>query len=326
MEKKNVNVGIIGTGDAANNLLAPAIRKVSGALLWSVLSRDAVRGLEFAVRHGACAPQPHHTTLESFLADPELDAVIDASPDGLRYQHVFAAARAGKHVFAEKPMGLSFADAQNIQTVCQLAGVKLAVGYHHRFHAGHRMLRQKIDQGAYGPIHLFRAHWAWDGINRKDHWRAASTLAQSWAVGTLGTHMIDLALWLLGIDFPDQKRIPTINIVGANSVHKTRDETDIITMVTDSGTVIEITCSVLYRAAPVVEIFGSSRKVVCTNTLGPRGGGSIRDHDDEMIFVPINPHVAELTDFVVAIRENREPEVGGLVGLANMHILSRLGI
>ncbi len=75
-----MNIAMLGTGGIADGQLAPALELVDGARLWSVLSRDAQRGREFAVRHGAAAASAVHTDLDSLLADADLDAVLIASP------------------------------------------------------------------------------------------------------------------------------------------------------------------------------------------------------------------------------------------------------
>ncbi|HKK73214.1 MAG TPA: Gfo/Idh/MocA family oxidoreductase, partial [Candidatus Krumholzibacteria bacterium] len=99
-----VRFGLIGPGRIADRRLAPALRHVEGAQLWSVLSRDPERAAAFAHEHEAAAAQPTPATLDTMLADDELDAVIVATPDKLHAEQAVAAARAGKHVFVEKPM------------------------------------------------------------------------------------------------------------------------------------------------------------------------------------------------------------------------------
>ena len=76
-----VNFAMIATGRIAANQLAPAVAEAEGGRLWSVFSRDRGRAADFAARHGAASPAPAHDDLDELLADPELDAVIIASPD-----------------------------------------------------------------------------------------------------------------------------------------------------------------------------------------------------------------------------------------------------
>ena len=83
--------GLIATGRIADTQLAPALNAAEGAQLWSVYSRDAARAGEFAAKHGAASPTPGYGDLDAMLADPELDAVLIASPDKLHAPQTLAA-------------------------------------------------------------------------------------------------------------------------------------------------------------------------------------------------------------------------------------------
>ena len=78
-----LNFAILGTGRIAHNQLAPALSRAEGARLWSVLSRDLDRAKDFATSHQAQSPSPAYSDLYALVADPELDAVIIATPDKL---------------------------------------------------------------------------------------------------------------------------------------------------------------------------------------------------------------------------------------------------
>ncbi len=80
---KKLNIAILGTGGIASGGHAPALLQTKHAQLWSVLSRDLVRAAEFAKKFKAQSGSPAHTSVESLLADPALDAVIIATPDKL---------------------------------------------------------------------------------------------------------------------------------------------------------------------------------------------------------------------------------------------------
>ena len=102
-----LNIGILGTGGIANDQHAPTLSSLENAQFWSVLSRDIERAEAFAERHRAVAARPAFTDLDEMLADPDLDAIIIATPDRLHADQTIAAARAGKHVITEKPMATS---------------------------------------------------------------------------------------------------------------------------------------------------------------------------------------------------------------------------
>ena len=127
-----INIALLGTGRIADNALAPAIGLANGAQLWSVLSRDKSRAAAFAERHGAQASNSAFADLDELLADPDLHAVLIASPDGLHAEQAIAAAKAGKHVFTEKPMATDVAGCTAMVEACRDANVRLGVAYHMR--------------------------------------------------------------------------------------------------------------------------------------------------------------------------------------------------
>ncbi len=151
-----LNLAILGTGRIADQALAPALTLASGLRLWSVLSRDAGRATEFARRHQAAASHPAYESLDALLADPELDGVVIATPDGLHADQALSAIRSGKHVLVEKPMATSSADALEMVSAAREADVRLGVAYHLRWHGGHRAIRDLVGEGALGELRHVR--------------------------------------------------------------------------------------------------------------------------------------------------------------------------
>ena len=122
-----INIAILGPGGIAEGAHAPAVAASASARLWSVYSRSAERAREFARRHNARSPTPAYTDLDELLADPELDAVLVATPDRLHAGHAMRAAAAGKHVLCEKPLVTELDDGRALLDACEQAGVVLAV-------------------------------------------------------------------------------------------------------------------------------------------------------------------------------------------------------
>ena len=88
-----LRIGCIGTGRIAELKLLPALQKADGAVLWSILSRDKAKAEAVAGRFGAKSPTPGHDSLDAMLADPDLDAIIIATPDKLHAEQARAAAK-----------------------------------------------------------------------------------------------------------------------------------------------------------------------------------------------------------------------------------------
>lgn len=311
-----LHVGIVGPGSIADRRLAPALRDIPGVTLWSVCSRDAGRGEAFARTHGAAGGV--YTDYAEMLADPALHAVVLATPDRLHAPQVRAAARAGKHVFVEKPLATGVDEGAAAVAACRDAGVRLAVGYHLRWHAGLRALRAKVVAGALGrPLHM-RVTWTF--VERDaDDWRASPEVGRWWSLAAVGTHALDLVRWFLR---PACGEICDAQALTTSFVHgRPHDETAVLALRFASGATAEILTSVLFRAPRDVEIYGDAGRARGEEVLGPHGGGRVLVDDQELAFAVEDPYRGELQDFVAAIAEGRPPEVDGEEGLANVRWL-----
>ncbi len=98
----------------------------------------------------------YYESVEALLGDPSIDAVIIATPTPTHADLVVAAARAGKHIFCEKPLARHLEDGRRAIAACQEAGVRLMVGHVVRFFPEYEQMKQLIDQGAIGKPAVLR--------------------------------------------------------------------------------------------------------------------------------------------------------------------------
>ncbi|MBL9105211.1 MAG: Gfo/Idh/MocA family oxidoreductase [Myxococcales bacterium] len=315
-----LRIGLVGPGSIADHRLAPAITRLRGAALWSVCSRDRARAAAFAARHGAGGPV--HDDLEAMLADPALDAVVIATPDRLHAPQALAALAAGKHVFVEKPLATSVADAEAVRAAAVARDRKLAVGYHLRWHAGLRALRERVRAGDLGRVLHLRL--AWTFVERDaDNWRAGPDVARWWSLAAVGTHALDLTDWLLR---PVCGELTDLRALTSSFVHgHPHDETAVLALRFADGATADILTSVLFRVPRNLEIVGTRGRALAEEVLGPHGRGRITLTIDgaarELTYEPVDPYEAELQDFVDAVADDRAPAVDATVGVTNIQWL-----
>ncbi len=313
-----LNVALVGPGGIADRAFGPALAHVPGMQLWSVCSRSLERAAAFATRHGAASPTPAYDDLDALLADPDLHAVILATPDGLHGAEGLKVAAAGKHLLVEKPMVTSRADGEALVAACAEHDVRLGVAYHLRWHAGHRRLHHAVQQGALGELRHLRVQWTFRAAS-DENWRAHDAVGRWWSLAGVGTHCLNLARWFLR---PTQGEVVELSSVISREVfHGPHDETAVLALRFEGGATAEVVSSVLFDATPRVELFGSQGSAVCKGTLGPHGSGQIRLSGRPFEYTPRDPYEGELADFADAIRRGRDPEVDGLEGLKNVALL-----
>jgi len=129
--------------------------------------------------------------------------VLDnGAPNDAHSEPSIAAAEAGKHIICEKPLGRTPEESKAMLDAVTKAGVKHMVAFNYRFVPAIRLARQLIESGQLGRIYHFRAHylqeWIMPHYNMGMIWRLKKETAGSGALGDLGTHIIDLARYLVG--------------------------------------------------------------------------------------------------------------------------------
>lgn len=318
---KKLNVAILGTGSIAAGGHAPALLESRDAQLWSVMSRDASRAKEFATRFKAKSTTPAYTELEPLLADPELDAVIIATPDKLHAGQAIAAANAGKHVLLEKPLATDAASASQVVEACNRTKITLALCYRLRWHAGHRALVNAAHAGKFGELRHVRSLWSSQQAD-SSNWRASSDVGRWWALGANGTHLVDMSRWILRPSQGEFKQIA--GVIARENWHGPHDETAAATFKFERGATAQICSSVLFNGPSRLEIYGSKGWAVCEDTFAREGGGTIRTNEGDFPFAVVNPFVGLIDDFTAAILERRKPEVDAAEGARNVEILLKL--
>ena len=164
--------------------------------LVSIAGRDADAVSDAATRFGFAE---HTTDWRTLIADDRVGLFDNSGPNGLHGEPTIAAARAGKHVVCEKPLGRDGAEAHEIWQQVAAAGVKHMCAINYRFVPAVRLAREIVRSGELGEIHHFRASYLQDwGAAESDAWRFDRAAAGSGALGDLGSHIVDLARYLVG--------------------------------------------------------------------------------------------------------------------------------
>lgn len=157
-----VRWGIIGTANIAKISFIPAVRQTETGEIRAVGSRSAEKAEAFAKEHGI--PRAY-ASYEAVLDDPEIDAVYIPLPNTMHAEWIVRAAEAGKHVFCEKPLTMTYEEAKRAVQACKDAGVMLVEAFVYRFHRQTRRIRELLDAGEIGEVlHTdARFHYAYEG-------------------------------------------------------------------------------------------------------------------------------------------------------------------
>ena len=201
---KHINVGMVGykfMGKAHSHAYKelplafpdapkPVMKAICGRDRGGVEQAAAQFGWESAV-----------TDWRELIKRDDIDVVDINAPSDAHKEIAIAAAEAGKHVFCEKPLALTLADAREMLQVAERAGVKHMVSFNYRFAPAVQLAKKLVADGRLGDIYHFRAWFLQDWIIEPDFplvWRLYKNVAGSGSHGDLGAHLIDLAHFLVG--------------------------------------------------------------------------------------------------------------------------------
>lgn len=166
--------------------------------LVAICGRNETATIEAAKRYGYAR---HYTDWRDMIADPEVQVFDNGGPNDAHAEPCIAAAAAGKHVFCEKPLARTTEEALTMLEAVEKAGVRHMVAHNYRFVPALMQAKMLIDSGALGRIFHFRASYLQEWIidpNFPKVWRLDKAQAGSGALGDLGSHIIDLARFLIG--------------------------------------------------------------------------------------------------------------------------------
>ena len=197
---KTIRWGMIGCGAVAEVKSGPGFYKSNNSALLAVTSADVGMTQSFAQRHGV--PNPYDTT-EQLLANADVDAVYVATPPSSHKPLSLQVAKAGKHVYVEKPMAMRFEECREIVDVCQEQGVRLFVAFYRRAMPRFLKVKEWIDGGLIGDVRTVRAvqHQkpAQEDLSRATlPWRLKPEISGGGKFLDMGIHELDLFDFLFG--------------------------------------------------------------------------------------------------------------------------------
>jgi len=192
---QSFRVALVGCGRISRHHF-DAIANVDGlamsAVCDTVEDRARAAGEELGV--------PWFTSYDAMLREAPCDVVTIATPSGLHPEHGIVAARAGKHVVSEKPIGISLAGADALVKACDDAKVHLFVVKQNRLNPAIQLLRRAIDKGRFGRIYMANATVRW---TRPQEYYDQAPWRGTWefdggAFLNQASHYVDLVQWLVG--------------------------------------------------------------------------------------------------------------------------------
>lgn len=197
---KTINWGIIGCGNVCEVKSGPAFYKVPHSRLVAVMRRDKEKARDFALHHQVPA---WYTDAAQLINDPQIDIIYVATPPDSHKDYAVRAMKAGKHVYVEKPMALTYEECAEMLAVSQRTGRKLFVAFYRRAQDYFLKVKQLVNEGGVGKVIMANTRFLRPPLETdKDPalhtWRIKKEIAGGGYFYDLAPHTLDILDYILG--------------------------------------------------------------------------------------------------------------------------------
>lgn len=322
---KKFNVGIVGYGWAAGAHIA-AINAGELGRVTGICSSRKLDATELSAQHG-CELKTY-TSLDAMLADPDLHVLDVCSYHAEHSAQIIAAAKARKHIIAEKPLVLSLPDLRAIEKEVRASGVNFCVCFELRYSAQFLETKALIDQGRLGRLHYAEVDY-FHGIGpwyREYEWVTTNQACGS-SLLAAGCHSLDALLMCLGGD------VEEVFCHGTNSAHPTFAKYE---YPTSTVTVLRFKDGKVGKCASVIDCFqpyyfhthliGSEGSLLDNKLQSNLQSGSERNRWTQLPFnlvdsgdVADHPYKTQFDSFFESIQRGQPMPMTGLADAVRTH-------
>ncbi|MFZ3359068.1 MAG: Gfo/Idh/MocA family oxidoreductase [Xanthobacteraceae bacterium] len=312
-----VRVACIGMG-WWSDVLADAIERSSKLEIVACYTRSDGKRQTFATKYRCRAAASY----AAILADPDIEAIINTTPNDAHLDTTRAAALAGKHIFLDKPIANTVSEGRAISDICSAAGVVLALGYQRRRETPFRFIRKQIDAGVFGRLVNAEANISRDRLGKVDlgSWRYQAAGMPGGVMLQIGIHYTDVLEYLMGPITAVSGRLAQLVLPG--------DNPDVASLLLEHENGALSTLNASYASASeyyLINIYGKE----ATAYYDMHGGLRLLKRgatDPVAVPCPSNDtFVEELEEFAAAVRGHGKPEMSGFDATTSLAVV-RAGI
>ncbi len=316
---KKIKIGVIGTGRIGKVHTETIAQNIPEAQIVALADINKSSAKELASRFSVKSVTEDYRDI---INNQEIDAVLICSPTDTHARIIIEAAKAGKHIFCEKPVDLDLNTIQNALDAVEKSGVKLMVGFNRRFDSNFKKIKQMVVEGKIGEPHILK-------ITSRD---PAPPPPEYVAVSggmflDMTIHDFDMARYIVGSEV--EEVYVAAGVMVDEKIGKAGDvDTAILTLKFENGTlgVIDNSRQAVYGYDQRVEIFGSEGMVKVDNNAPDNHDYYSRDGVHSSL--PLNffmdryieAYASEIKEFCHAVAEDLHVSVGGKDGLLSVAI------
>lgn len=198
--KRKLGVALVGLGYYSTDLLAPALQLTHHCELRGIVTGSPEKIPVWRERYGIPAANVYnYENMDAVADNDDIDVIYIVLPTALHAEYAIRAARAGKHVWCEKPMAMTVTECQAVIDACEAAGVKLSIGYRMQHEPNTQTVIGYADSEPFGKIRSVRAEAGFGGRPPKTGWRSKPEMGGG-ALYDMGVYAINGLRYATGLE------------------------------------------------------------------------------------------------------------------------------
>ena len=311
---------IVGIGKLSQDQLIPALKKTQACRLTALVSGHPDKAKRVAAANGV--PEKNIYTYETFdrIADnPDVDIVYVVLPNAMHAEYTIRAARAGKHVYCEKPMAVSARECEEMIAACKKAGRQLGIGYRLHFEPYNLELARLACERELGAVKFIDAI-AGTLVTDPTQWRLDKKLAGGGSMVDIGIYALQAVRMVTG---EEPVTVTARQTITDPKKFKGIDETLIFSMTFPSGVVASCVSTYAARVSRV-DVVTDRGRFGLEPALYYHGIKGFRSDGKPFAFADIDQFAAEMDDFALAVRNGTPTRVPGEEGMRDVRIIEAL--
>jgi predicted dehydrogenase len=324
--KNKLGYAVIGLGSLSQAAVLPAFAHAKQARLVALVTGNREKGKSFARKFHA----KHVFAYDEFadcLGLPEVEAVYLAVPPGRNEEFAVAAAHAGKHVLAEKPLAASVGQARSMVEACRKNSVQLMTAYRKYFDPATVRLKNMVLSGDLGRIDVIHALFTELRTfgDKSSPWMFERKLSGGGPLADLGIYCVNTSRWLV-----DEDPIGATAISWARDPRRYAEVEEGISFRLDfaSGLIVQGTTSYSAGFSSFLHVHGEKGWAEMAPAFAfeeeRRMSGKIAGKWFAKKYEPVDEFAMELDYFARCVRENEKPKPDGVQGLRDMIIMEAI--
>lgn len=316
--QRQLGVALVGLGSLSTNQIAPALAKTKHCRLAGIVTGTPAKATQWKAKYNLPDRSIYDYNTMSRMADnPDIDIVYVVTPNALHGDHTIKAARAGKHVFCEKPMEISVAKCESMIAACKAAGRQLGIAYRCRFDPAHMECERLARERVFGEVKLIDAAFGFP-IGDPAQWRLNKALSGGGPLMDVGIYALQTARMMTG-----QEPVSVSAVTTTTDTAKFRNIEESMTFQLTFPNGVIADCRTTYRVSGLnrFTVYAERGSFGMEPAYGYSGNRAWRSDRAAMPSDQIDQFSAELDAFALSIRDGKPNSVPGEEGMRDVRIL-----